>query len=152
MKKIVLFDMDGTITPPRQSMKYDMASLLANLQHAGYEIGIVTGSDLDYLKQQCNIMFDISPVDYCAIHYLPCNGTKYYRYLPGFSSEKVIYNNDMKKEIGDKNWNELIKTLVNLQAFISNVYSDMPLTGHFVNYRGSTINWCPIGRQASSNE
>ena len=25
----------------------------------------------------------------------------------------------------------------------------MPLTGHFISYRGSMINWCPIGRNAN---
>ena len=28
----------------------------------------------------------------------------------------------------------------------------IPLTGHFVNCRGSMINWCPIGRNASTQE
>ena len=28
-------------------------------------------------------------------------------------------------------------------------YNDeIPLTGHFISYRGSMINWCPIGRNA----
>ena len=26
---------------------------------------------------------------------------------------------------------------------------DIPLTGHFISYRGSMINWCPIGRNAN---
>ena len=26
------------------------------------------------------------------------------------------------------------------------------MTGNFINYRGSTINWCPIGRQANEED
>jgi phosphomannomutase len=29
---------------------------------------------------------------------------------------------------------------------------DMPLTGHFIQNRGSTINWCPIGRNAVTGD
>ena len=60
MKKIVLFDMDGTLTPARKKMQWSMVDALADLQQAGAEIGIVTGSDLDYVRQQCDIIFDIS--------------------------------------------------------------------------------------------
>ena len=28
----------------------------------------------------------------------------------------------------------------------------IPLTGHFINCRGSLINWCPIGRNANTDE
>ena len=28
----------------------------------------------------------------------------------------------------------------------------VPLTGHFINCRGSMINWCPIGRNANKGE
>ena len=73
MKKIVLFDMDGTLTPHRKKMTWKIVSSLTKLQNSGYEIGIITGSDMDYIKQQCDILWDLSPVDYRSIHYLPCN-------------------------------------------------------------------------------
>ena len=151
MKKIVLFDMDGTLTPPRKSMEFSIAAGLAKLQASGFEIGILTGSDMDYLRQQCSIMFDISPVDYTKVHYLPCNGTKYYTFKPGTYAPKCVYEKNMKEEIGEQKWKTLISSLLNLQASISSLY-DIPQTGHFVNYRGSTLNWCPIGRQATHEE
>ena len=49
MKKIVLFDMDGTLTPARQPITWDMIRKLIDLQKSGFEIGIVTGSDLEYI-------------------------------------------------------------------------------------------------------
>ena len=77
MKNIVLFDMDGTLTEPRQKMGIQMEQQLKNLQESGYEIGIITGSDMNYVKQQCSGLFDLSLVDTSRIHFLPCNGTKY---------------------------------------------------------------------------
>lgn len=52
-KTIVLFDMDGTLTEPRQ--EFDNRNLndsLYLLTNKGIEIGIVTGSGLRYLNQQ----------------------------------------------------------------------------------------------------
>ncbi len=150
MKKIVLFDMDGTLTPAREKMTYRMSDKLAELQKNNFEIGIVTGSDMDYLKQQCDVMLDLSPVDFTEIHYLPCNGTKYYRYER--SDFQSIYELDMKAEIGVDSYNRLIRVILSLQSSMANAYPELPLTGNFVSYRGSMINWCPIGRLAVESE
>ena len=58
MKKIVLFDMDGTLTESRCTLECDMERSLALLQKNGFEVGIITGSDMNYITQQCNILFD----------------------------------------------------------------------------------------------
>jgi phosphomannomutase len=150
MKKIVLFDMDGTLTPAREKMSMKMCKKLGDLQSLGFEIGIVTGSDMDYLKQQCDILSCIGPVDASLVHYMPCNGTKYYRLVD--SRFQLQYSLDMKEEIKNKNYNVLLRKILNLQSTIANNYPEMPLTGNFINYRGSMINWCPIGRLANSKE
>jgi len=150
MKKIVLFDMDGTLTPARKKMKWEVADALSDLQEANFEIGIVTGSDLDYVRQQCELIFDVSSVNCFNIHYLPCNGTKYYKFdRNGF---KAIYENDMRKELEESDWRRLIQLLTSLQSSITRVHRNIPMTGNFINYRGSTINWCPIGRQATEQD
>ena len=55
MKNLVLFDMDGTLTPPRSHLDYNLVDTLRELVRFA-EIGIVTGSDLDYLIQQCGFL------------------------------------------------------------------------------------------------
>lgn len=150
MKKIVLFDMDGTLTPARKKMGWGVIDVLSDLQKAGAEIGIVTGSDIDYVKQQCDPIFDVSPVNCFDIHYLPCNGTKYFKLSSnGFKS---VYANDMRKNLGEDNWRRLIQLLTSLQSSITRVHRNIPMTGNFINYRGSTVNWCPIGRQCTDED
>ena len=76
MKNIVLFDMDGTLTPPRGPMDISLLPVLEKLsQHA--EIGIVTGSDYNYLKQQLGLLLN-HPTVRNKLHLLPCNGTKHF--------------------------------------------------------------------------
>ena len=147
MKNIVLFDMDGTLTPARQPMTRKVTDKLIQLQRAGFEIGIVTGSDMEYVKEQCSDLFQHIAFDTSTIHLMPCNGTKYYR----IHNKKfpVVYERNMRQELGESNWKRLIRIVTSLQFSIINANRHLPLTGHFINYRGSTLNWCPIGRQAS---
>jgi phosphomannomutase len=144
MKKIVLFDMDGTLTPARQSMNKDIADKLQELQESGFEIGIVTGSDMDYVEQQCSVLFDNSLISASKIHFLPCNGTKY------ILNGKTIYEQNMRSHLGSKLWKRLMSILIGYQNDFSMNHGHLaPMTGHFINYRGSMINWCPIGRNAT---
>ncbi len=149
MKKIVLFDMDGTLTKPRKRMQWGIVNALHDLQKNNFEIGIVTGSDMNYVKQQCDILFDICPVNCFDIHYLPCNGTKYYRM--NTSGFEPVYERNMRNEIGEDSWKDLNKLLLRLQSTIASSY-DIPLAGNYVSYRGSMINWCPIGREANDTD
>jgi len=150
MKKIVLFDMDGTLTPARQPITWDMIRKLIDLQKSGFEIGIVTGSDLEYIRQQCESFFSHIALDKTTIHLMPCNGTKYYRIHNGEFSK--VYEKNMREELGESNWRRMIRIITNLQLSLINGNRHIPITGHFINYRGSTLNWCPIGRQASSSD
>lgn len=141
MKKVVLFDMDGTLTEARQKMGIEMEQQLRNLQQAGYEIGILTGSDMNYVKQQCSGLFDLSLVDTSKIHFLPCNGTKY------ILNRETVYERNMRDYMGEKLWRRLMGLVISFQNDLVLQY-DFPLTGHFFDYRGSMLNWCPIGRNA----
>ncbi len=150
MKKIVLFDMDGTLTPPRQALDHNLLAPLKVLTHY-CDIGIVTGSDLDYMEQQISFLLDNSRIRY-NLHLLPCNGTKHYA-PPSYTHEKhkLVHEKNLKDHLGDNKFYLLMKLLLEYQNHLSNHY-EIPLTGHFISYRGSMINWCPIGRNATQSE
>lgn len=148
MSKIVLFDMDGTLTEPRKEIKVPMIKTLRDLQK-DYEIGVVTGSDFDYIKQQLDPAFDLGGISLRNLHLFPCNGTKYYKWKnTKFSCE---YSADMIEMVGRENYRYLIQTLFSMQLLISVRY-DLPYTGTFFQYRGSMLNWCPVGRTAGDEE
>jgi len=145
-KKLFLFDMDGTLTPPRKKMSYDVLSALEELQRAGWDIGIISGSDMNYIEQQCDLLFDLTPIDVTKIHFLPCNGTKYYK------SFKKVWEYDMRSKLGGDFMTRVYKTLLSFQGNIVAMYLEIPLTGNFFQMRGSVLNWCPIGRNATTED
>ena len=93
-KNIVLFDMDGTLTEARGIFKTELLFSLRKLsKHA--DIGILTGSDLNYVNEQMIKLIKFSELRFVT-HLLPCNGTKHYA-PPNNSSEdyRLIHQNDM---------------------------------------------------------
>lgn len=148
-RPIFLFDMDGTLTPPRKAIERPVIEALRELAEIG-EIGIVTGSGYDYLMQQCMPMFEISGVPCDRVLLFPCNGTKYYKWGPG-RKFNLMSESDMIEEVGREKYNYMLQTLFSFQVMVS-VTHDLPYTGTFFQYRGSILNWCPIGRSAGDKE
>jgi len=149
MKKIVLFDMDGTLTPPRQALDTNLLETLKELTRYA-EIGIVSGSDIHYIMEQCRSLF-ISDTLKLKTHILPCNGTKYCAPPSYRDRTHDLISNFMRDKIGETNFHRLMKIVIDYQNHIVNHY-DIPLTGHFISYRDSMINWCPIGRNATESD
>lgn len=149
MKNIVLFDMDGTLTPPRKELDRDLVPSLRELVKIS-EIGIVTGSDHNYVLQQMGLLMENSEIRY-KLHILPCNGTKYYP-PPQYATHKheLAFEKNMREELGELRFSIIMRHILQRQAQL-HLY-DMPFTGHFVDYRGSMINWCPIGRNANDED
>ena len=149
MKRMVLFDMDGTLTPPRKKLDRDLIPALRELAKIS-EIGIVTGSDYNYVLQQMGLLMENSEIRY-KLHILPCNGTKYYP-PPESASHKheLTYEKNMREELGEMQFSSIMEHILRRQSQL-HLYN-LPLTGHFVDYRGSMINWSPIGRNANDSD
>ncbi len=149
MKKIVLFDMDGTLTPPRKELDRDLIPALRELAKIS-EIGIVTGSDHNYVLQQMGLLMENSEIRY-KLHILPCNGTKYYPPpLSASQKHELCFEKNMREELGEMHFSSIMEHVLRRQSQL-HLYN-LPLTGHFVDYRGSMINWCPIGRNANDSD
>ncbi len=142
MKNIVLFDLDGTLSPARKAVDLGIIlNPLKKLQKVA-EIGIVTGSGNEYVIEQASSLLE----ELENIHVLPCNGTQYYK-----TGGEIIHSVDMQDEMGEFEFHVLMQMILKLQNEIASKYP-ISLTGHFVNFRGSMINWCPIGRNANSGQ
>jgi len=55
----------------------------------------------------------------------------------------------MMAEIGVPSYKKIMRWLFNHQAELSMLYPNVNFTGTFFQYRGSLLNWCPIGRIAN---
>ncbi len=154
MSRVVLFDMDGTLTAPRQKIEKNIEEALISLSHLT-KIGIVTGSNFDYVMQQCKSLFQRNE-DFSNFFILPCNGTQLYVWDKKeweTGNWRKVFSLNMREHLGEKKYRKLIFTLLEKMYMVqmTNPFK-FPVTGHFISFRDSLINWCPPGRNATPED
>jgi HAD superfamily hydrolase (TIGR01484 family) len=138
MKKLYLFDVDGTLAEPSKKITHLNSIYLEKLRNQGnVEIGIVGGGKLDkILEQTSGILFD---------HYFAECGCVYKK-LSGNYLE-FVYEKNIREHSLYKHINILIKCAL---KFLSEV--DYELTGNFIDLRCGIIYISLIGLSANDNE
>ncbi|KAK5173416.1 Phosphomannomutase 1 [Saxophila tyrrhenica] len=136
---VVLFDVDGTLTPARLSVSPEMLTLLSQLRHQ-VAIGFVGGSD--FKKQQEQLGTASIPVttlfDFCFSE----NGLTAFRMGESLAAHSFI------KWIGEENYKKLVRFILHYVADL-----DIPVKrGTFVEFRNGMINVSPVGRNATTAE
>ena len=138
MKKVILLDMDGTITPPRKPIETEMIVQLNSMIADGFELGIVSGSNLEYMDEQLG-SWDKWRKGCKMVHKYPVNGTS------GLS---------MKNQYSEFEWECLINDVKSadkrMRISLGGKYIRVP--PEIIELRGSAINWCPIGRDANDKQ
>ncbi|KAJ8122052.1 hypothetical protein ONZ43_g1659 [Nemania bipapillata] len=136
---IVLFDVDGTLSPARKSASPEMLAALAALRQK-VAIGYVGGSDFSKQQEQLGSadravtsMFDFSFSE---------NGLRAWKLGAELQSTQFI------ESVGEDQYKVLVKFIL---RYISEL--DIPvMRGTFVEFRRGMINVSPIGRNASADE
>ena len=153
---IVLFDMDGTLTEPRKKIDRETVSALRELSNHAY-IGIVSGSPMDYIKEQMSPAWShLATVPVEKVLVMPCNGTQAYVFKRNSSDFELTYKASFLEHLGTicaapDAYKEIVTNILELQLYSMRKYSH-PVTGNFVSYRESLMNWCMIGRDASHED
>ncbi len=153
---IVLFDMDGTLTPPRKVISRIMLSQLKTIS-TQVKIGIVTGSPYSYMQQQVSELWGPNGIRKDRLILMPCNGTQVYVYNEVSRDFKRVYYTDFKNhfsekfgstEFGKDAYTCLVKDILELQLDFLEEYAISDVSGNFLSYRGSLVNWSMIGRDS----
>lgn len=138
-KKLVLFDVDGTLTPARQSVSPEMIDTLRALRKK-VVIGFVGGSDLVKISEQLSFKGSnvVDDFDYAFAE----NGLTAYKLGTQLESQSFI------KFVGEDRYKVLVNYILRYVADL-----DIPIKrGTFLEFRNGMINVSPIGRNASIEE
>lgn len=133
---LVLFDIDGTLTPARKTIDAKMIQMLQDLR-TKVVVGVVGGSDFVKQKEQLGEGV-LEFVDYSFSE----NG------LIAYHDGKLIHSKGIKDYLGEENLKKFINFTLGYLATL-----DIPIKrGTFIEFRTGMINISPIGRNCSYEE
>lgn len=140
MPKLIIFDLDGTLTESKQSLTDDMATLLRDVL-AVTNVGIISGGALSqFLKQVVEKLPQGTRLQ--QLYLLPTSGAMLYE-REGDTWNKVYEERLSEKEAG------IIQDTLRAVATETGVIDfSTPAHGERIEYRGSQVTLSALGQQA----
>ena len=141
MKKLVVYDLDGTLAESKAAIDAEMASLLNSLL-AVVRVAVISGGDWPQFQKQ--VLAELpggANIDHLSI--LPTCGTKFYRHDGEW---RKLYSQDFTGEEKTK----IIESLK--QAIVSAGFKVSKTWGDTIQDRGSQITYSALGQQAPIEE
>ena len=141
MKRLVVFDLDGTLAESKSSIDPEMTALLHDLLNI-IKVAIISGGDWPQFEKQVlsNLPHDEHLVD---LSILPTCGTKFYQYEGDW---KKIYSEDFTPDEKEKIISSLKKAIGVAGFKVEKVW------GETIEDRGSQVTFSALGQQAPLSE
>jgi len=141
MKKLIVFDLDGTLAPSKSPIDSEMGALLNSLL-AIVKVSVISGGDWSQFEKQ--VLANLTHDDRLKnLSLLPTCGTRFYRYEGGW---KLLYAENFTPT-------EKKKIMASLkQATGSPELRPVKTWGEIIQDRGSQITYSGLGQQAPLSE
>jgi hypothetical protein len=142
MKRLIVFDLDGTLAESKSSLDAEMATLLHELLGI-IKVAVISGGDWPQFEKQ---LLSKLPHDECLenLSLLPTCGTKFYEYAAG--NWDKIYSEDFT----DDEKKNIIGSLT--KAIEETGFKEKKVWGETIEDRGSQITFSALGQQAPLEE
>lgn len=141
MKKLIIFDLDGTLAESKGALDSEMAARLQALL-AVAKVAIISGGSWTQFEQQ--VLSHLPPTDNLAnLSLLPTCGTQFYSYNAGWQKR---YSEDFT----DAQKARIIDSLN--KAVDQSGFRATQTWGDLIEDRGSQITYSGLGQQAPLNE
>jgi phosphomannomutase len=141
MKRLIIFDLDGTLAPSKSSIDTEMVNLLNSLL-AIVKVAVISGGAWPQFEQQ--VLARLRP-DACLknLSLLPTCGTKFYRHDVSW---ELLYSEDFTAAQRSTIVASLQRAIVAADCKVEKVW------GEVIEDRGSQITFSALGQQAPLEE
>jgi hypothetical protein len=141
MKKVIAFDLDGTLAPSKSALPDRMADLLNRLLD-NFQVCVISGGKFGQFEKQLLGNLKADPAKLEKLHLMPTCGTRYYIYELDKADWHEVYAEDFTAS-------EKEKIITSLQAGIKEAGFDKEKTwGEQIEDRGSQITFSALGQEA----
>lgn len=145
MKKVIVFDLDETLTETTSPITAEMSELLDQLL-VKYQVCVISGGNLKQFKKQFIDYIKIDEKHLKSLHLMPTCGTRYYNYNFKTRDWQQIYAEEFSAAEKKK-----ITAALNKAIDESGFRVDNP-KGPLIEDRGSQITYKALGRDAGPAE
>jgi len=142
-KKLIAFDLDGTLAPSKSPLPDQMEKLLTSLLDK-YQVCIISGGKYQLFQTQVLANLHSTPKQLAKLHLMPTSGTRYYRYRNG--DWEQVYAEDLLPEQKKKIVKALNEGLDELK------WRPEKTWGEVVEDRDSQITLSILGQEAPLEE
>ncbi len=97
MKKLIAFDLDGTLAPSKSTLPKRMAGLMNQLLE-NFEVCIISGGKYQLFQRQVLTQITSDPQLLKKLHLMPTSGTRYYSYDVSAKDWRQQYAEDLTPE------------------------------------------------------
>lgn len=139
MKKLIAFDLDGTLAESKSEMTDQMADVFTQALEK-FEICVISGGRFEQFEKQLLSNLKAHPAALQRLHLMPTCGTRYYAYDPPSCAWKQVYAEDIKES--DKK--RIIDALN--KGFDDLGYREKKTYGDSIEDRGSQITFSVLGQ------
>jgi len=141
VKKLVVFDLDGTLAESKAPIDAEMAALLGSLLGCA-KVAIISGGNWpQFQKQVLSHLPHDGQIENLSL--LPTCGTKFYRYAGDWEK---LYSEDFTTAEKEKIIGSLNKSIATAGCKVEKVW------GEVIEDRGSQITFSALGQQAPLDE
>jgi len=138
-KKLIAFDLDGTLAPSKSPLPDRIAELLDQLLQK-YQVCVISGGKFGQFEKQLLSNLKADPIQLENLHLMPTCGTRYYKYDIVKKEWEKVYAEDFTEA-------EKAKIIEALKTSVKKLGFDSEKTyGPTFEDRGSQITWSALGQ------
>ncbi len=138
MKKLIAFDLDGTLAPSKSHFAPRMVNVFDHLLEK-YQVCVISGGKYELFQRQFLTQITSEPALLTKLHLMPTSGTRYYRFENSNWVEKYAEN------IAQKDKQRIIDALN--QGLDESGYREQKIYGDIIEDRQSQISLSILGQE-----
>jgi phosphomannomutase len=139
VKKLIAFDLDGTLADSKSAADSRMTGLLAQLLEE-FQVCVISGGKFQQFEKQLLSSLQAGPDKLERLHLMPTCGTRYYAYEPDGKAWKQVYAEDFSEPQKKKIIAALNKGFDDLGLREAKTY------GECIEDRGSQVTFSVLGQ------
>ena len=141
MKKLIAFDLDGTLAESKSPIRKEMSELLDGLLDI-YNVCVISGGKFEQFEKQLLSNLKVKPSKLLRLHIMPTCGTRYFTFNTKNNRWELNYAEDFSKKEKQVITKALEQSIDELGYRVEKPW------GELIEDRGSQITFSALGQEA----